>query len=108
MGGGVSWRLSRLEQAEKRRVEARASLAGGAATSLLTKIGKPDIGTKPVGPGRTEDRNEAGINNSTALSRSPDSRASCASLANVGESSAACCSVTGCRRRFEEGVVMRG
>jgi len=46
-------RLSRLEQAERRRVEARASQAGGIAADQLTKIGKPDVDTRPVGPGRT-------------------------------------------------------
>jgi uncharacterized protein involved in exopolysaccharide biosynthesis len=49
----TQYRLRQLEQAEKRLVEARASQAGGVAASLLTKIGRPDIGTRPVGPGRT-------------------------------------------------------
>jgi hypothetical protein len=48
-----------------------------------------------MGPGRTRGRNATGIRDSIARSRSPDSRASSASLASVGESSAACCNVTG-------------
>jgi murein DD-endopeptidase MepM/ murein hydrolase activator NlpD len=61
-----------------------------------------------IGPGFTEGRSETGINDSTALRRSQDSFASCASLANVGESCAAWCKETGCRRRSVEGGVIEG
>src|SRR5688500_8741834 len=53
-----------------------------------------------MGPGLTAERNPAGRSDSIARSRSPDSRASSASLAKVGESSAACCKETGWSLRF--------
>src|SRR4051812_3821667 len=52
-----------------------------------------------IGPGLTKRRKATGIRGSTAFRRSPDSRASCASLAKVGESSAACCTETGREER---------
>jgi hypothetical protein len=59
-----------------------------------------------MGPGRTEARSGAGMHDWTALRRSPDSRANCASRASEGASSAAWCTGTGWWRRImknEEG-----
>ena len=57
-----------------------------------------------MGPGRMEARKGAGIRDSIAARRSVDSRASCASRAKVGESSAASCRGTGWWRRFMRGL----
>lgn len=45
-------RARQLEQAEKQLAEARAAQAGAAASSLIGVIGRPDVGSKPVGPSR--------------------------------------------------------
>jgi murein DD-endopeptidase MepM/ murein hydrolase activator NlpD len=53
-----------------------------------------------MGPGRMAERKAGGMEDSIALSRSPESRASCARRARVGDSSAAWCRGTGWWRRF--------
>jgi uncharacterized protein involved in exopolysaccharide biosynthesis len=42
-----------LEQAEKLLLDARSAQAGATATSLVSPVGRPDAGSKPVGPGKT-------------------------------------------------------
>lgn len=46
-------RTRQLEAAEKSLVDAQASQAGAAASSLISRVGVPDAGSKPVGPGKT-------------------------------------------------------
>lgn len=41
-----------LEQAERNLAQARASKAGAVAVSLISRIGTPETGSRPVGPGR--------------------------------------------------------
>lgn len=53
LNGESQHRLRQLELSEKAFIDARAAQAGAAASSLLTKIDTPDVGTKPVGPGKT-------------------------------------------------------
>src|SRR5215204_2699813 len=57
-----------------------------------------------MGPGRMQERSAVGMNDSIALNRSTDSRASCESRASVGDSSAACWKGTGWWRRFMGGA----
>ncbi|MGC3971743.1 MAG: hypothetical protein QM775_31695 [Pirellulales bacterium] len=47
----MQYRMRLQEDAEKQLVAGRAAQAGGEAASLLTRVDKPDAGTKPVGPG---------------------------------------------------------
>ena len=42
-----------LELAEKQLFDARSAQAGATATSLVSPVGRPDAGSKPVGPGKT-------------------------------------------------------
>jgi uncharacterized protein involved in exopolysaccharide biosynthesis len=46
-------RTRQLEQAEKQLLDARAAQAGATVTSLVARVGVPDAGSKPVGPGKT-------------------------------------------------------
>lgn len=45
-------RVELLEQAQRNLSQARASKAGADAVSLISRIGTPDTGSRPVGPGR--------------------------------------------------------
>ncbi len=46
-------RTTLVERAEQEMAEARAAEAAATAASLLAPIGGPEVGTRPVGPGRT-------------------------------------------------------
>lgn len=46
-------RTRQLEQAEKQLLDAQAARAGAEATSLVARVGEPDAGSKPIGPGKT-------------------------------------------------------
>lgn len=46
-------RTKLLEEAQRRLVDAQASEAGANSASLISRIDTPDVGTKPVGPGKT-------------------------------------------------------
>lgn len=46
-------RTRQLELSEKSLVDAQAAQAGAGASSLITRVGVPDAGSKPAGPGKT-------------------------------------------------------
>jgi hypothetical protein len=106
-----TWTLMRIDATAAPRSRRRLRSAGCnclsfAAAALLSTSRHQD--SPSIGPDCTAGRNAGGISGSMHARCSADWRASCASRASEGASSAACWSETGCGRRGLGGVGMGG